>query len=68
MTHELPLAILYDSSDDIFLISKIHSSELNFFTPKKIFSHQKKFFHTKKKNMQSQQKNFCTINTALLVC
>ena len=28
MTYDVPLAMLYDSSDDIFLISKIHSSEL----------------------------------------
>ena len=28
MAHKVPLAMLYDLSDDIFLISKIHSSEL----------------------------------------
>ena len=31
MVHEVPLALLYNSSDDIFLISKIHSSELIIF-------------------------------------
>ena len=28
MAYKVPLTMLYDSSDDIFLISKIHSSEL----------------------------------------
>ena len=56
MAHKVPLAMLYDSFDDIFLISKIHSSEL-------IILWFWRFLQ-KKKNLQSQQKIFCTINTA----
>ena len=44
MAYKVLLAMLYDSFDDIFLISKIHSSELiilwfwRFFTKKKKFA------------------------------
>ena len=56
MAYKVPLAMLYDSSDDIFLISKIHSSEL-------IILWFWRFF-TKKKNLQRQQKINYSINTS----
>ena len=58
IAYTVPLAMLYDTSDDIFLISKIHSSELINFR----FWH----FSPKKNNLQRQQKINYTINTATL--
>ena len=54
IAHKVPLGMLYDSSDDIFLISKIHSRQLIIlwfwrFLQKKIKSAKsaKKFLHDK---------------------
>ena len=55
MAHKVPLGMFYDSSDDIFLISKIHSSEL-------IISWFWRFSR-KKINLQRQQEINYTINT-----
>ena len=59
MAHKLPFGMLYDSSDDIFLISKIHSSELIILWFWR-FSQKKKF-------LQRQQKINYIINTSTLV-
>ena len=55
MAHRVPLVILYNLSDDNFLISKIHSSELIIFCFRR--------FSLKNIISQSQQKKFYTINT-----
>ena len=55
MAYKVPLAMLYDSPDDIFLISKIHSSEL-------IILWFWRFLQ-KKNNLQRQQKIIYSINT-----
>ena len=58
MAYKVPLGMLYDSFDDIFLISKIHSSELIILWFWR--------FSRKKINLQRQQKINYTINTNTL--
>ena len=59
MARRVPLVILYNLSDDNFLISKIHSRQLIIFCFRR--------FSLNKIILQSQQKKFYTINTASFV-
>ena len=56
ITYGVPLAMLYSIYADITSISKIYSSELIILCFKR--------FSPKKNNLQSQQKNFYTINSS----
>ena len=49
IAHKVPLGMLYDSSDDIFLISKIHSRQLIIFMILTFFTKKNKICKVSKK-------------------